>query len=117
MYELSKRVSYLKGLAEGLGLNEESKEEKILSEIIDILDEMAEVVCDNEAAIEDLEDYIFEVDEDLSYLEDDVYGDDYEDYEDDDDYGYDFDDDYDFDYDDDYFEYPEEDEDEEEDSK
>ena len=98
MYELSKRVSYLKGLAEGLGLNEESKEEKILSEIIDILDEMAETVCDNEVAIEDLEDYIFEVDEDLSYLEDDVYGDDYEDYDDND-----------------YFEYP--DEDEEEDSK
>lgn len=116
MYELSKKVSYLKGLAEGLGLKEESKEEKILSEIIDILDEMAEVVCDNEVAIEDLEDYIFEVDEDLSYLEDYVYGDDYEDY-DDDDYEYDFDDDYDFDYDDDYFEYPEEDEDEEEDSK
>lgn len=114
MYELSKKVSYLKGLAEGLGLGQESKEEKILSSIIEILDEMANTVCDNELAIEDLEDYIFEVDEDLSYLEDDFYGDEY----DDDDYDYDYDDDFDYD-DDDYFEYPDEDndEDEEEDSK
>ena len=112
MYELSKKVSYLKGLAEGLCLKDESKEEKILTEIINILDEMADTVCDNAAGLEDLEDYMFEVDEDLSYLEDDFYGEDY----DDDDYDFDYDDDdYDYDDDDDYFEYPEDDE--EEDSK
>ena len=39
--DLKAQVSYLKGLAEGLALDEESKEGKLLLQIVDLLDEMA----------------------------------------------------------------------------
>ena len=47
--DITEKVAYLRGLAEGLELNRESKEGKIISVIIDILDDMA-------GSIEDLSD-------------------------------------------------------------
>ena len=41
---LYQRVSYLKGLAEGLGIDEESKEGKLLLHIIDALEDFADVM-------------------------------------------------------------------------
>ena len=40
--EISEKVAYLKGLAEGLKLDEETKEGKLIAAIIDVLDAMAE---------------------------------------------------------------------------
>ena len=40
--EISEKVAYLKGLAEGLNLDTDSKEGKLIAAIIDVLDDMAE---------------------------------------------------------------------------
>ena len=39
--EILEKVAYLKGLAEGLGLDTEKREGKLLSVIIDVLEDMA----------------------------------------------------------------------------
>ena len=44
MYDLNEKVSYLRGLAEGLGLDENTNEGKLFTHIIDILDDMANAI-------------------------------------------------------------------------
>ena len=82
--DLKAQVSYLKGLAEGLALDEESKEGKLLLRIVDLLDEMAHEIEQLKPS-EELFEYTEALDEDLAELEDDFY-EDYDDHEDDDDY-------------------------------
>ncbi len=87
--EISEKVAYLKGLAEGLKLDEETKEDKLIAGIIDVLDAMAEEFADVESEIIDLEDGLDAVSEDLSDVEETLYfaldDDDEDDDEDDDD--------------------------------
>ena len=83
--DLKAQVSYLKGLAEGLALDEESKEGKLLLRIVDLLDEMAHEIEQLKTEYEELFEYTEALDEDLAELEDDFY-EDYDDHEDDDDY-------------------------------
>lgn len=73
---ITEKVAYLKGLAEGLGLDKESKEGKLFSAMIDILDDIALTVADNC-------DQLDAIDEDLAAVEEIVYEDD-EDFFDDD---------------------------------
>lgn len=83
MEYLFQKVSYLQGLAEGLDVENESKEGKLILHIIDILGEFADVldeVIDDQV---ELEEYVNYIDEDLADMEEDVYGDFEEDYEDD----------------------------------
>lgn len=70
---ISEKVSYIKGLAEGLGLDENNKTDKILQSIIDVLDDMAAELACAEDDILDLSDTVDEIDEDLGELEDYVY--------------------------------------------
>lgn len=72
---VSEKVSYIKGLAEGLGLDENNKTDKILQNIIDVLDDMAAELACAEDDILDLSDTVDEIDEDLGELEDFVYDD------------------------------------------
>ena len=71
--EISEKVAYLKGLAEGLQLDGETKEGKVLLAIIDVLDAMAEEFRDVEDEIVECEDGLDAVSEDLSDLEETVY--------------------------------------------
>ena len=80
---VSEKVSYIKGLAEGLGLDENNKTDKILQNIIDVLDDMAAELACAEDDLLDLNDTVDEIDEDLGELEDFVY-DDEDDMDDDD---------------------------------
>lgn len=89
---LIQKVSYLRGLADGLGIDESSKEGKLLLHVVDILEEFADVLDETIENQEDLEEYVTFIDEDLADVEDDIYGEDDED----DDYYYD-DDEFDFD--------------------
>lgn len=73
---VTEKVAYLKGLAEGLEIAENSKEGKLLKAVMDILSDLA-------LSVEDLEDYTAElteqvdaIDEDLDSLEKDFYEDD-----------------------------------------
>ncbi len=70
---VTEKVAYLKGLAEGLGIEEDSKEGKLLKAVMDVLADLA-------VSVEDLEDYTAElteqvdaIDEDLDALENDFY--------------------------------------------
>ena len=80
----TERVSYIRGLAEGLELDENKKEVKVLNAIIDLLDDMALSLSEMEDNLNDMADQIDAVDEDLGTLEDDFYDDGEEEEEDED---------------------------------
>ena len=73
---VSENVAYLKGLMEGLDLDEDKKETKLFNAIIETLDEIASELSDMEEEMEDLSDYIEEIDEDLGDVEEYVYDED-----------------------------------------
>ncbi len=77
--DICEKIAYIKGLTEGLNLDETTKEGKILSAVIDLLGDITQEICDIEDACDDMSEQIDAVDEDLSHLEDIIY----EDYEDD----------------------------------
>ena len=70
---VSEKVAYLKGLAEGLGLDAESKEGKLFAAIIDVLDEMAEEILDLVEEMADIEEGLDAVSDDLSEVEEALY--------------------------------------------
>jgi predicted Zn finger-like uncharacterized protein len=80
--DLMARVSYLKGLAEGLALDEESKEGKLLLRMVDLLDDFAVEMEQLKDDYEELFEFTEALDEDLAELEDDFYDDDDDDTDD-----------------------------------
>lgn len=89
---ISEKISYIRGLAEGLALDDATKEGKVLLAVIDLLEDMVDEIDAIDEACAEIGEQLDAVDEDLSYLEEDFYEDDDEDYEDEDDEEY-FDDD------------------------
>ena len=83
---LLQKVAYLQGLAEGLGIDDSSKEGKIITNIIETLEAFTDVLGDVIEDQMDLEEYVNFIDEDLADVEDDIYGED--DDEDDDDFDF-----------------------------
>lgn len=71
--EISEKVAYLKGLAEGLALDTESKEGKLIAAIIDVLDEMSIRFEDIDDNLVDLEDGLDAVSDDLSEVEEALF--------------------------------------------
>ena len=69
MSNISEKVAYIKGLAEGLKISEETAEGKVLLSIIDVLTEMADSIADLDDDIDELDDYVSAMDEDLAELE------------------------------------------------
>lgn len=69
---ISEKVAYLKGLAEGLKVNGETPEGKLLTEIINVLGSISDELEAQEDSQDELYDKVFE-------LEDEVYGEDYDD--------------------------------------
>ena len=92
--KLGEKVSYLKGLMDGLELDTSTKEGKILALMADVLEDMSVYFDDVQDQIDEIVEVVDAIDEDLSAVEDDLY-DDEDDYDYDDEY--DDDDDYDFD--------------------
>lgn len=73
MGTIREQISYLRGLEEGLRIDESSNEGKILKKIIEILDNMAEEIEELQADYDELYEYVESLDEDLSELESDYY--------------------------------------------
>ena len=104
---LSEKSAYLKGLMDGLDLNKDTAEGKIISGIVDLLQEMTTSISDLEENAIAVSDELDEIEDDLDAIEeflmdeddDDDFDEDYDD-DDDDDYGFADDDGEDFDYDD-----------------
>ena len=102
MNTLSEKVAYIKGLADGMALDETKGEVKLIKSILDVLAEMADEVQDTtdildcvSSDVEDLVEHVDAVDCDLADLEEAFY------------------DDYDDEFDDDFFNEDDEDEDDE----
>ncbi|MEY8385994.1 CD1247 N-terminal domain-containing protein [Oscillospiraceae bacterium 38-13] len=74
--EITEKVAYLKGLAEGMELNTEKKEGKLLTAIIDVLEDIALELVDMQEAQEELGDGLDAVSDDLEDVEDLLFGDD-----------------------------------------
>lgn len=68
--------AYIKGLTEGLNLDESKPENKVIKALCGIIEQMAGEIETLEKNTETLHDYIEEIDEDLGSLEELVYGDD-----------------------------------------
>ena len=81
---INEKAAYLKGLAEGLSVDANTAEGKLLLALIDAFDELSHAVSDTIEDVEYLNDYIEEIDEDLGEVEEILFEDDDVDYDDDD---------------------------------
>ncbi len=80
--ELSEKAAYIKGLMDGLELDRNDKQTKVIKALVDLVQEMAEQIGELEQSYDDVCDQIDALDEDLSGVEDLLY-DEYADDEDD----------------------------------
>lgn len=78
---LTEKIAYIKGLTEGLKLDNDKDEVKVINAIVDLLEDMASTVSIMEDAVEDAIYQIDEIEDSLSELEDEVFGDDCFDFE------------------------------------
>jgi hypothetical protein len=87
---LTEKASYLKGLAEGMELDNSDKQSKLILAMLDVIDDMSMTISDLEDTCAELSEQLDAVDEDLASVEDDLYDDDDDDCDcccgDDDDY-------------------------------
>lgn len=72
---LSEKAAYIKGLAEGLDLDTDKKEARVIKEMLELLSEMASDVEDIGADLTDLYDAVEQIDEDLMMVEDELLSD------------------------------------------
>ncbi len=87
---IGEKVSYITGLAEGLALDESTKEGKVLNAIIDVLGDIAEAIDEIDADLNEVTDVVIDLEDSVADLEDEVYDlddedEDYDDYDEDDD--------------------------------
>ncbi len=87
MSQLTEKVQYLKGLFDGMELDKTSKEGKLFSSILEVLDDMALEISEAADIQDEMQEQLNAVDEDLADLEDYIYEDDDEDVYDCDDEG------------------------------
>lgn len=77
---VTEKVAYLKGLIEGMEIDQTSKEGKLLKAMMDVLSDLALSVEDLEEYTSELTEQVDAIDEDLDALEGEFYGDDEDDY-------------------------------------
>ena len=82
---VTERVAYVKGLAEGLEIDNSTKEGKLLNAIVDVLDDISFELADTQEIVGELSDQVDMIDEDLESVEDYLYDDEDEDEDDEDD--------------------------------
>ena len=75
MSNLTDRAAYLRGLADGMGLTKDTNENKLLLEMLNLLDEMAQKISELDEDVGELEAYVEDVDSDLADIEDVLFGD------------------------------------------
>ena len=92
---ISEKAAYLKGLMDGLKLDTEKDEGKMIAAIVDLLGDVTKRLHDVEETTIAISDELDEIEEDLDAIEDYILDEEDDDYYDDDDDDFD-DDDYDF---------------------
>lgn len=76
---VSEKIAYIKGLMEGVNFQPDTAEKKILLNIVEALDLIADSLADLQEETEELDDFVDELDNDLGALEDLIYDDEDED--------------------------------------
>jgi len=89
---ISEKAAYLKGLMDGLNLDTEKAEGKMISAIVDLLGDVTRRLTDVEETTIAISDELDEIEEDLDAIEDFILDEEDEDDYDDEDYDDDFDD-------------------------
>ena len=84
--DLTEKIAYIKGLCDGLQLDENKPEVKVIQAIIDLLDDITYDVQDMEELYDDLSAQVDEIDQDLAEVESELYDDEEDDDGFDDDY-------------------------------
>jgi len=74
--EITEKVAYLKGLMDGLEIDKSTKEGKVLTAIVDILDDVASSVSDLETGMDMVTHQVDLLDEDIQEMQEDLYGED-----------------------------------------
>ncbi|MBE6934020.1 MAG: hypothetical protein E7462_03100 [Ruminococcaceae bacterium] len=103
---ISEKSAYLKGLMDGLNLNTESDEGKMIAAIVDLLGDVTKKLTAVEDTTIAISDELDEIEEDLDAIEDYILDEDEDDFDDEDDYDFD---DEDEEYDDEGFDFGDED--------
>ena len=83
---INEKAAYLKGLMDGLKLDTEAAEGKMISAMVELLGDMAKKVTDIEDTTIAISDELDEIEEDLDAIEDFIMDEDEDDYEDEDDF-------------------------------
>ena len=104
---ISEKSAYLKGLMDGLKLDTEAAEGKMIAAIVDLLGDVTKKLTDVEDTTIAISDELDEIEEDLDAIEDYILDEDEDEDDEYDDDDYDFDDD-DEDYDDEGFDFGDE---------
>lgn len=81
MQDISEKVSYLQGLSEGLNITEGSPQGKIISGILNVLNDMADDINVLHQDFANMREYIESVDDDLLELEETVADDEFMEFE------------------------------------
>ena len=76
MANITDRTAYLRGLAEGMKLDREVNEQRLILEMLDVMDEMSHQLADVNDSVDELNEYVEDIDNDLSDMEDVLFGDD-----------------------------------------
>ena len=102
--KITEKAAYLKGLMDGLNLDTEKAEGKLIASIVELLGDVTKKLSDVEDTTIAISDELDEIEEDLDAIEDYILDEEDEDYDEDD-----FDEDYDEDdYDDEGFDFGDE---------
>jgi len=75
MSNLTDRAAYLRGLADGMGLTRDTNENKLLLEMLSLMDEMAQKINELDEDVGELEAYVEDLDADLGEMEEVLFGD------------------------------------------
>lgn len=73
MNYLYEKVAYLRGLAEGMEINDDTNEGKLLLNILEVLEDFADSMDLLDDKVKELNDYMEAIDEDLGDVEDEIF--------------------------------------------
>ena len=72
---LYEKISYLRGLADGLDIKADSKEGKLFNALLEVIEEIADGMSDISEEQDEVNEFLDLLDEDLSTVEEELFGD------------------------------------------
>lgn len=71
--DINEKVAYIRGLTDGLKLNDNDDMVKVIKVVIDLLEDISDEVTELGELFDELSEQVEEIDQDLSIVEDDLY--------------------------------------------